>query len=150
MLYGEENLEFEPIHDWRGVCALQRVFAGDGTTNAPLLCATFDEEALGAQPDYEVYRYLLTRLLHPTHLEASKRQELEVVLREHLDEACVAFARHDDRKGIDGLADIGFISAENIDHIVEAVSAEGSAPIMARLNELKRMRFQMATRNYDL
>ena len=150
VLEGENGITFETMHDWRGVCALQRVFAGDGTTNAPLLCATFDEEALGAQPDYEVYRYLLTRLLHPTHLEASKRQELEVVLREHLDEACVAFARHDDRKGIDGLADIGFISAENIDHIVEAVSAEGSAPIMARLNELKRMQFQMATRNYDL
>lgn len=150
VLEGEDGIAFETMHDWRGVCALQRAFAGDGTTDAQLLCATFDEEALGAQPDYEAYRYMLARLSRPNHLETSKRQAFERALRENLDKACIAFARHDDRKSFDGLADFGLISAENIDHIVEAVSAEGSAPIMARLHELKRTRFQVVGRDYEL
>ena len=150
VLQGDDGISFETMHDWRGVCALQRAFAGDGTTNAPLLCATFDEEALGAQLDYEAFRYMLTRLVRPRHLEGPKKQAFEHALREHLADACIAFARHDDRDSIDGLADIGFISAENIDYVVEAVSAENCAPIMARLHELKRTRFRASARTYEL
>ena len=150
VLQGDDGISFETMHDWRGVCALQRAFAGDGTTNAPLLCATFDEEALGAQLDYEAFRYMLTRLVRPCHLEDPKKQAFEHALREHLADACIAFARHDDRDSIDGLADIGFISAENIDYVVEAVSTENCAPIMARLHELKRTRFRASARTYEL
>ena len=150
VLQGNDGITFETMHDWRGVCALQRAFAGDGTTSARLLCATFDEEALGAQLDYEVFRYMITRLAHPLHLESPKKQAFELVLREHLGDACIELARHDDRERVDELVDIGLISAENIDHVVEAVSAANSAPIMARLHELKRTRFLATARDYDL
>ena len=72
------------------------------------------------------------------------------MFREHLDDACIAFARHNDRKCIDQLADLGLISEENINYVVEAAATANSAPIMARLNELKRTRFQSAARDYDL
>ena len=150
VLQGDSDIVFETMHDWRGVCALQRAFVGDGTTSVQVICSTFDEEALGAQLDYEVYRYILTRLAHPDYLEASKRQAFELTLREHLSDACIAFACHDDRECIDGLADMGFISADNIDSVAEAVSTKNSAPIMARLHELKRTRFQAAARSYEL
>lgn len=149
-LLGDDGIVFETMHDWRGVCALQRSFASDGTTNARLLCSTFDEEALSAQADYEAYRYMITRLLHPEYLEPTVRQTFERTLRERLDDACVTFARHDDRACIDGLVDLGVISAENIDKAIETVSNADSAPITARLLELKRTRFSSATRDYGL
>ena len=150
VLEGEDGIAFETMHDWRGVCALQRAFAGDGTTNAKLLCTTFDEEALSAQLDYEAFRYMLARLLRPDHLEPAKRQAFERTFREHLDKACIAFARHDDRTCIDALAELGLISETNIDQAVEAASTANSAPIMARLHELKRTRFRAAAQSYEL
>ena len=150
VIEGADGIVFETMHDWRGVCALQRAFASDGTTNARLLCTTFDEEALSATFDYEAFRYMLARLAHPIHLQADKQQTFMRVLREHLDDACIAFARHNDRKCIDQLADLELISEENINYVVEAAATANSAPIMARLNELKRTRFQSAARDYDL
>ncbi|MBR0404438.1 MAG: leucine-rich repeat domain-containing protein [Eggerthellaceae bacterium] len=150
VLLGDGGIEFETMHDWRGVCALQRSFASDGTTNARLLCATFDEEALSAQADYEAYRYMITRLLHPEFLEPAVRESFESTLREHLDDACVTFARHDDRARIDGLVDLGVICAENIDKAIDAVSNADSAPTTARLLELKRTRFSSSAHDYGL
>ncbi len=150
VLQGGEGIEFETMHDWRGVCALQRAFASDGTTNARLLCSTFDEEALGAEADYESYRYMLTRLLYPDHLAPETQQTFERTLKERLDDACVTFARHDDRARIDGMTDFGLICEETIDQVIEAVSKADSAPIMARLLELKRTRFKSAARYYGL
>ena len=150
ILLGDDSIVFETMHDWRGVCALQRSFASDGTTNVRLLCSTFDEEALGAQADYEVYRYMITRLLHSGHLEPAVRQAFERTLHERLDDACVTFAHHDDRARIDGLVDLGVICAENIDRAIETVSKSDSAPITARLLELKRTRFSSVTRDYGL
>ena len=150
VLEGEDGIAFETMHDWRGVCALQRAFARTGTTTAETLCATFDEEALSAELDYEVYRYMLKRLIRPDHLETTRRRAFEHTFQEHLADACIAFARHDDRACIDGLADIGLISEDTIDQVVAAASTANSAPIMARLNELKRTRFQAATRDYEL
>ena len=150
VIEGEGGIEFETMHDWRGVCALQRAFAGDGTTNAQLLCATFDEEALGAQLDHEVFRYMLVRLVRPDNLQAERRRIFSQMMSEHLDDACIAFARHDERKCIDELADLGFICEANIDQVIESASVANSAPIMARLHELKRMRFHAAVRDYEL
>ena len=93
---------------------------------------------------------MITRLLHPEYLEPTVRQTFERTLRERLDDACVTFARHDDRACIDGLVDLGVISAENIDKAIETVSNADSAPITARLLELKRTRFSSATRDYGL
>ena len=150
VIEGEDGIAFDTMHDWRGVCALQRAFAGDGTTNAELLCSTFDEEALSAQLDYEAFRYLLARLTHPEHLSAEKREAFISAFREHLCDACIAFARHDDRVCIDGLADLELISETTIDQAIEAASTANSAPIMARLHELKRTRYQAASHSYEL
>lgn len=150
VIEGEDGISFDAMHDWRGVCALQRAFAGDGTTNAKLLCTTFDEEALSAQLDYEAFRYMLARLARPDHLEAKARQTFMQTFREQLSDACIAFARHDDRTCVDALAELGLISETNIDQAVEAASTANSAPIMARLHELKRTRFRAAAQSYEL
>ena len=150
VIEGDGGIVFETMHDWRGVCALQRAFASDGTTNAQLLCTTFDEEALSAKLDYEAFRYMLARLAHPEHLQEEKKETFVQTFDERLADACIAFARHDDRRCIDQLADLGLISETNIDRAVEAASTANSAPIMARLHELMRARFQAATRDYEL
>ena len=150
VIEGEGGIVFDTMHDWRGVCALQRAFAGDGTTNAQLLCSTFDEEVVSAQPDYEAFRYMLARLARPEHLDAAKRDAFMQTFRERFSDACIAFARHDDRTCIDELANLGLISETSIDRAIEAASTANSAPIMARLHELKRTRFQEAARDYEL
>ena len=93
---------------------------------------------------------MITRLLHPEYLEPAVRQAFERTLHERLDDACVTFAHHDDRARIDGLVDLGVICAENIDRAIETVSKSDSAPITARLLELKRTRFSSVTRDYGL
>ena len=150
VIEGDGGIVFDTMHDWRGVCALQRAFAGDGTTSARLLCTTFDEEALSAQLDYEAFRYMLTRLARPDYLEATTREAFVQVFRDRLADACIAFARYGDRVSIDDLVNSGLISEANIDRAIEAASTASSAPIMARLHELKRTRFQAATRDYEL
>ena len=150
VIEGDEGIVFETMHDWRGVCALQRAFAGDGTTSPQLLCATFDEEALSAQLDYEAFCYMLARLNHPSYLDADMRETFTQAFRDHFFDACVALARHNDRARIDELVDVGIITESSIDHAVEAASTANSAPIMARLYELKRTRFKAAAQEYEL
>ena len=150
VLAGDDGIVFETMHDWRGVCALQRSFAGGGTTSARLLCATFDEEVLGAQLDYEAYRYLLGRLVRPVHLQPDVRHSFDRIMRENLGAACLEFARHDGREHIDQLVDVGLISGDTIDAAIEAASAANSAPVMARLHELKRTRFAAGPQDYGL
>ena len=150
VIEGEGGIVFDTMHDWRGVCALQRAFAGDGTTSARLLCTTFDEEALSAQLDYESFRYMLARLAHPDHLGPKVRQTFMQAFSERLSDACIEFARHDDRTSIDELVDLELISETNINQAIEAASTANSAPIMARLLEIKRTCFQTAARDYEL
>ena len=150
VIEGDGGIVFETMHDWRGVCALQRAFASDGTTNAQLLCATFDEEAQSSQLDYEVFRYILSRLANPNHLETAKRAAFMQMFRDNFSEACVAFARHNDRACIDRLVDVRLIDESTIDQAIEAASIANSAPIMARLHELKRVRFKSTARDYGL
>lgn len=150
VLEGDGGISLETMHDWRGVCALQRAFADGGMTSAQLLCATFDEEALGAQPDYEVFRYMVTRLARPSHLLPETRRAFELVLLERLGEVCVEFGRHDARRQIDQLVDVGLINRETITEAIEAASAANSAAVMARLHALKRGFFRDDEDDYSL
>lgn len=99
---------------------------------------------------YEQARLILERLSDPVMLSEGNRAALEKVLRGHVAEICVDATLHDDRSVFDDLLDRGFVNEENLDQIIERVTALRDAATSAFLLEAKRTRFAQNAFDYDL
>lgn len=142
--------EFLTLHDWRGVCALQRAFAITGTTDPERLFTAFDEEAASAEGDFPLYRYLASRLVAPVHLSARMRCAFEERLRDDFVEVCRAFAKHESREAFDDMVEAGLIDSGNIDEALSAIAPLHRAAMNAYLYKTKRTRFGGNARDYEL
>lgn len=109
--------------------------------NAIINASSFDalsESGLGV---HEQAVRLIERLEDPVFMGTVNQDMAQRVLRNGLCGVCLEMARHDDRDSLRRLADLGILSAENIDEAISAVQHVQDASVTGYLLEMKRMRF---------
>lgn len=90
---------------------------------------------------YEQAKLIIARLLDPIFMTAVNEQMLRRTVQMHLGGICVALAKHDDRRALDELADLSFLSAKNISQVIDRVGAVQDAAVTGYLLEMRRHRF---------
>ena len=93
---------------------------------------------------------IIERLGDPVFLTDVNRQLLERIIRQQLGDVCAAIAKHDDRASLDALADLGFLNADNMNEVIERVSAVRDAAMTGYLLEMRRCRFGCAALDFEL
>ena len=75
---------------------------------------------------------------------------MERILRNKLGAICVDIARHDDRLAIDDLLELGFLTQDTIDGVIEDVSSIRDAAMTGHLLEVKRRFFELDAFDFEL
>ncbi len=109
-----------------------------------------DEAASTYICNYEQVTKIIARLLDPIMLLARYKKSFERILREGLLEICVDMARHDDRKHLDALIELGQLNRENLLEIIDEVAKLQDAAMTGYLLELKRQHFSGAAIDFEL
>lgn len=99
---------------------------------------------------YEQAVRMVGRLMDPVFLTPVNRSIFERALRGAVEDVCAAASRHDDRKLVDALLDLGFLDAGNIYAAIDRVSALQDAAMTAHLLEARRLRFKQDSPDFDL
>lgn len=99
---------------------------------------------------YEQATRIVERLLDPVCMTEVNRALLERVMRMRLLDMCAAIAKHDDRRTLDALADLGMIDASNLDAVLERLEAVQDAAMTGYLLEMGRRRFGRVGLDFDL
>lgn len=118
--------------------------------NAIVNASSFDAQSDAGLGAYEQVRRIVERLQDPVLMTAVNRSMCDRVLRSNLEEMCVAIARHDDRRTIDALFDLGYLDAGNLNGVIERVGALQDAAMTGYLLEAKRLRFGRDALDFDL
>lgn len=93
---------------------------------------------------------LVKRLKDPLYLTDVNRTMCERVLKTSIADICVEAAKHDDRRLVDDLLNLGFIDNDNINEVIDRVGAVQDASMTGYLLEAKRERFGLASLDFDL
>lgn len=157
---GRTGFDFDFPHTSRAAQQMRLVFGScthidiaqifDAYDNAIVSRSGFggaSEDQLGA---YEQGTRVVVRLSDPIFMTPNNKSLMETSIRNHLDEICVDAARHDDKKVIEGLLDLGFIDGDNIAEVIEAISAVQDASVTNYLLEQKQRRFGASAIDFDL
>ncbi len=99
---------------------------------------------------YEQVRLILDRLEDPFMLTAANRTSLERIVRNNIVDISVDVALHDDRATFDELVERGYVNPDNLDEIIERVTALRDAATSAHLLETKRLMCSESVFDYDL
>ena len=118
--------------------------------NAILNGSSFDVETEQGLDLYEQVTRIIARLLDPVCMLEVNRSMAERFLASNIEPACVAIARHDDRRSIDALLDLGFLNEGNLYAVIEKVGAVQDAAMTGYLLEAKRQRFGGGGLDFDL
>ncbi len=118
--------------------------------NAIVNASSFDVRSQRAMSTYDQSTRILDRLRDPVLFTAVNRSMVDRVLKNHLEDICISFAEHDDRKAIDELCDFGYLNADNIIKVIESVGVVQDAAMTNYLLEIKRERFKQDTIDFDL
>lgn len=118
--------------------------------NAVIQGCSYDALNDGGIGLYEQATRILDRLRDPIFLNQVNRSLCERILEQNIDEICADVARHDDRRTVDALVDLGFVNEGNVNRIIERVGAVQDAAMTGYLLEVKRQRFEQATFDFDL
>ena len=118
--------------------------------NAILNGSSFDAETEQGLDLYEQVTRIIARLLDPVCMLEVNRSMAERFLASNIEPACVAIARHDDRRSIDALLDLGFLNEGNLYAVIEKVGAGQDAAMTGYLLEAKRQRFGGGGLDFDL
>lgn len=157
---GKPFIEFRfPAVD-RSVQQIQLAFNSSETVSVESLYEHYDNTVIAgnnydAKEDGRLSRYeqcglIVARLKDPVCLSASSKGMMERILRNDLKEICVDIARHDDRTAIDDLLDLGFLTQDTIDGVIERVSALRDAAMTGHLLEVKRRFFELDAFDFEL
>ncbi len=117
------------------------------------IAASRDYHAPGSSDNataYEQVKLIVARLESSVLLSEASKRRYHTVLDNNLEEICVDIARHDDRVTMGQLADLGVLTAENLERVVEAVGTLQDAAMTGYLLEMKRVRFSQRTFHFDL
>ena len=138
-----------PILDGReGIRTLCNAFSV-GNVDASALLAAADRAALSTRNGFEGLRYALSRLADPVLLSDDARTGFERTAGRDPIGACVQIAAHEWTQGLSIAADLGYLSSENIDAVIERAGAKGLVSMTVQLIALKRRCFD-AGNDYDL
>ena len=99
---------------------------------------------------YEQVKLITGRLQDSVLLTDANRKRYLTLIADNIQEICVDIARHDDRDALGALADLGLLTAENINPVIDAVNRLHDASTTGYLLELKRLRFGHAAADFDL
>ena len=115
-----------------------------------LTCHNYARPSKGAPSAYDQAVLVMGRLADPVLMRPSDRKLFDQLLEAHLVEICVDIARHDDRRALDQMADLGFLNADNIDAVVSAVGKLQDAAMTAHLLEMKRLRLNRDPFDFEI
>ena len=118
--------------------------------NAIVNASSFDAQSSRGLGLYEQAVRIVARLQDPVFLTPVNRSLCERILRDGIADICVAVAKHDDRKTIDALVDLGFLNADNLYEAIDRIGEVQDAAMTGYLLELKRLRFGRSARDFDL
>lgn len=116
--------------------------------NAIINASSFDAMSESGLGVYEQAVRLIERLEDPVFMGAVRQDMARRVLADGLANIAREMARHDDRASLGRLADLGVLTSENIDGVIESVQCVRDASVTGHLLEMKRKRF--GKRAFDL
>ena len=112
--------------------------------------SSFDALSAERMALYDQATRLVERLKDPVYLTEVNRAMCERVLRTSIGDICVEAAKHDDRRLMDDLLELGFVDNGNINEVIDRVGAVQDASMTGYLLEAKRERFGMEAFDFDL
>lgn len=112
--------------------------------------SSFDALSAERMALYDQATRLVERLKDPVFLTEVNRDMCERVLRTSIGDISVEAAKHDDRRLMDDLFDLGFVNNDNINEVIDRVGAVQDASMTGYLLEAKRERFGMEAFDFDL
>ncbi len=118
--------------------------------NAIVNASSFDALSNQGLGTYEQAKCIVERLMDPLFLSPVTRSMFDRVLRGNLGDMCVDIARHDDRRTMDALFDLGYLDADNLCDVSDRVGALQDAAMTGYLLEAQRLRFQKDAFDFDL
>lgn len=118
--------------------------------NAIINGSSFDAQSDRGLRAYDQAVRIVERLLDPVFLTPVNRSMCDRALRCGIEDICVDVARHDDRRTLDALLDLGYLNADNIYGVIERVAALQDAAMTGHLLEARRLRFEQGATDFDL
>ncbi|MBO4352077.1 MAG: leucine-rich repeat domain-containing protein [Eggerthellaceae bacterium] len=99
---------------------------------------------------YEQVKLIIDRLNDSILLTDAGKKRYRMLVVDNIEEICADIARHDDRVAMGQLADLGLLTADNLDTVVVAVNKLQDAAMTGYLLEMKRLRFSAHAIDFDL
>ncbi len=99
--------------------------------------ATNDEE-MGL---YEQAKLMTARLKDPLFMTPANRQMITRAIEDRLVDICIALSSCGDRLALDDLANLGFLTEENIASVIDRIASVRDAAMTAHLLEMRRRWF---------
>lgn len=118
--------------------------------NAVINRSAFDVRNVGGLDLYEQATRIVARLRDPLLLTPVNCSMYDRILKNNVEKMCVAAARHDDRKVIDAMLDLGYLNQDNLYRVIDRVSSLQDAAMMGHLLEAKRLRFGQDSVDFGL
>ncbi|WP_165173983.1 leucine-rich repeat domain-containing protein [Adlercreutzia sp. ZJ242] len=118
--------------------------------NAIVNANSFDHQSDAGLGVYDQAVLIMARLADPVYLSAVNRSLCERALRDNIEDVCVEIAKHDDRRAIDSLLDLGYLNGDNLYRVIDRVGALQDASMTGYLLEVKRTRFGQDAFDFDL
>ncbi len=118
--------------------------------SAVLNSQSFDAKANGGISLYDQATRIIGRLLDPVYMSESSKTMYESILRNSIEEICVAVARHDDRESLESLLELGFLNENNLLGVIDKVGLLQDAAMTGYLLEVKRQLFKRDALDFDL
>ena len=157
---GRSSIEFRfPAVD-RSVQQIQLAFNSSETVSVESLFEHYDNTVVagnnydakedGRLGEYEQCKLIVERLKDPVLLNVCNKGMMERIVHNNLETICMDIARHDDRGAIDDLLDLGFLTQDTIDGVIERVSTLRDAAMTGHLLEVKRRFFELDAFDFEL
>lgn len=118
--------------------------------NAVINRSGFDVRNVGGLDLYEQATRIVARLRDPLLLTSVNCSMYDRILKNNVEKMCVAAARHDDRKVIDAMLDLGYLNQDNLYRVIDRVSSLQDAAMTGHLLEAKRLRFGQDSVDFGL
>ena len=99
---------------------------------------------------YEQVKLIIDRLNDSVLLTDNSKRRYQTLVTSNIEEICTDIARHDDRVAMGQLADLGLLTADNLDSVVASVNKLQDAAMTGYLLEMKRIRFSDHAIDFDL
>lgn len=112
--------------------------------------SSYDAMVDGGIGLYDQSKMIIARLKDPVLMTPSNKSMCDRVMRSNFVDIIVQAARHDDRQVVDDMLDLGYLTIDNIDIVVERAGDVQDAAMTGYLLEVKRRFFGSQLMDFDL